>query len=190
MFLESPGRGEGIQVEIRGDSKMVLDWINGEVRQSSTGRAFGNVEKQMREWWGRAVNLRRREDDWTVHILREHIKEADAWAVPRPRFCSPLFAPVSGFVQWSVSPAKRAACDSAFGWSLRFRLLRPEDSRESKEVQHFHCPHCCIRVCYTFHFNNCGHAASECLHLHAENFQSISGCNWEFAAQLGLRCLR
>ena len=29
---------------------------------------------------GAAVNLRRREDDWVVHIFREHHKEARAWA--------------------------------------------------------------------------------------------------------------
>ena len=33
MFLKDSGKGEGIQVEIRGDSKTVVDWINGKARE-------------------------------------------------------------------------------------------------------------------------------------------------------------
>ena len=44
------------------------------------------------------------------------------------------------------------------------------------------------RVCCTFHVNNCGHAVSECFHVHAQHIQSVSGRNiflvalhnWEF----------
>ena len=35
----------------------------------------------------------------------------------RTHFCSALFAPVSSFVPWSVSPARHTVCDSTFGWS-------------------------------------------------------------------------
>ena len=43
---------------------------------------------------------------------------------------------------------------------------------ESPEIQHFHCPHCCIHVCWAFRIHDCGHAVSECSHIHAEHFQS------------------
>ena len=33
MVLEAPGKGEGIQVDIRVDSKTLVDWINGKARQ-------------------------------------------------------------------------------------------------------------------------------------------------------------
>ena len=63
---------------------------------------------------------------------------------------------------------------------------------ESKEVQHFHCPHCCELVCWAFHFYNCGHAVPKCSHIHAKHFQStcarnafqhemVTLCCWEFA---------
>ena len=37
------------------------------------------AQKQMRDWWCRGTDLRRRVADWQVHICREHIKEAGAW---------------------------------------------------------------------------------------------------------------
>ena len=49
-------------------------------RQRSTGGAGGKGQRQLREWWGRAVDLKNRGDDCAVHIIREHNKEADAWA--------------------------------------------------------------------------------------------------------------
>ena len=65
-------------------------------------------------------------------------------------------------------------------------------SESPKEIQHFHCPHCCEHVCWDFCFNDCGHAVSECSHIHAEHFQSTCAGNifqheivtwyhWEFA---------
>ena len=49
-------------------------------------------------------------------------------STPRTHFCSALFAPVSSFVQWSVSPTRRTVCDSTFEWSLQVLLLPLEDS--------------------------------------------------------------
>ena len=40
---------------------------------------MGVVQKHLREWWGKGVDLRRRVDNWAVHIFREHNKEAVAW---------------------------------------------------------------------------------------------------------------
>ena len=50
----------------------------------------------------------------------------------RPHFCSALFAPVSSFVPWSVSPAKRTVCDSMFGWS---QLILPFPSECSPQAE-------------------------------------------------------
>ena len=69
---------------------------------------------------------------------------------------------------------------------------RMMSERPKKEIQHFHCPHCCEHVCWTFWFHDCGHAVSECSHIHAEHFQSTCARNifqheivtlyhWEFA---------
>ena len=75
-----PGRGTGIQVEIRGDSKTVEDWIHGIARQRSACEAVGEIQRQLRDRWSKAVNMRVRKGDWAVHIFREHNKEGDAWA--------------------------------------------------------------------------------------------------------------
>ena len=45
MVHEAPRKGGEIQLEIRGDSKTVVEWINGKARQRSTGEAVGNVKK-------------------------------------------------------------------------------------------------------------------------------------------------
>ena len=81
VVLEVPGRGEGIEVEIRGGSKMVVGGING---KRSAG-AVGDIHRQLQEWWRKAANLRRRENDWAIHIIREHNKAADAWAEKKER---------------------------------------------------------------------------------------------------------
>ena len=73
MVLVAPGKGEGIQVEIKGESKTVVHWINGEAGQSSAWGAVGEVQTQLRERRSKAANLRRMEDDKAVHLFR-------AWA--------------------------------------------------------------------------------------------------------------
>ena len=58
VVLEATGKGEGIQVEIRDDSRTVVDWVNGMARQRSAWDA-GDIRRQLREWWGRTATLRR-----------------------------------------------------------------------------------------------------------------------------------
>ena len=73
MVLEAPRKSEGIQVEIRGESKTVVGWINGTARQRP---AIGNIQRQLRGCWDGMANTWNGETDWVVHILRE----AYAWA--------------------------------------------------------------------------------------------------------------
>ena len=48
MVLDAPGKGEGIQVEIRSASKTVVDWIRGKARQGNVAWAsVGNVQQQL-----------------------------------------------------------------------------------------------------------------------------------------------
>ena len=35
--------------------------------------------RKMREWWSKSAKLKRREDDWAIHMFNEHKKEDDAW---------------------------------------------------------------------------------------------------------------
>ena len=43
--VEAPGKGEGIQLQISGDSNTVVDWINGMARQRSAWESVGEVQK-------------------------------------------------------------------------------------------------------------------------------------------------
>ena len=45
--------GYGIQVDIRGDSKTVVDWINGKGRERAAKGANGGIQSQPVEGWGR-----------------------------------------------------------------------------------------------------------------------------------------
>ena len=45
-----PTEGKEVQMEITGDIKMVVDWINGKARQRSSGGGVEKVQKQLREW--------------------------------------------------------------------------------------------------------------------------------------------
>ena len=82
LVLEDPVTDGGIQMEIRGDNKTVVDWVNGKARERG---AIGGIqrERQLREWWGNKTNTRRKENDWAVYIFRERMK-ADASAARRP----------------------------------------------------------------------------------------------------------
>ena len=57
-------------------------WTGPTAAQSkkTTVDAVRSAQKQLRDWWDRGVDLRRRADDWAIHIFGEHDKEADTWA--------------------------------------------------------------------------------------------------------------
>ena len=75
----TPVPGESPTLEIKGDNKMIVDWVNGHAKMKTR---IGTVEKAhfLREWWGRRMRLRQRTTDWVTHTLREHNKKADLWA--------------------------------------------------------------------------------------------------------------
>ena len=71
MVLEAPGKGEGIQVEINGESKTVVHWINCKARQRLVrGGRWRSSKKTAGVVGGKADNLKERESDWAVHILQ------------------------------------------------------------------------------------------------------------------------
>ena len=75
-----------VQLEIRGDSKTVVEWINNKARQGKAkvgGRCRGDGPKPTVGMVGRGVNLRRKVDHWAVRTFREHNKAADAGAEKR-----------------------------------------------------------------------------------------------------------
>ena len=70
--------GDG--VVIRGDSKTVVDWINGKAKQKVSYRAIATIQIQLMDRWKKGVDLCHRIGDWAVPIFREHNKEPDLWA--------------------------------------------------------------------------------------------------------------
>ena len=55
--------------EYQDDSKSEVDWNHGKARKSATGEAVGSVQRQLREKWSKAFNLKRKVDEWAVCIF-------------------------------------------------------------------------------------------------------------------------
>ena len=53
MVFDAPGKGDGIQLEIRSDSKTVVDWINGMAKQRSAGKVIGDSPRTTQKKGGR-----------------------------------------------------------------------------------------------------------------------------------------
>ena len=66
-------------LEIAGDSKTVLHWLNGHAKKKTLDSTVAATQNQMWTWWSRGVALRRRVADRAVHIFRELNEEADVW---------------------------------------------------------------------------------------------------------------
>ena len=58
------------------------DWVNGKARERRG--VIGNIQRQSRSWFGSEADMKATANDWTVHIFREHNREADAWAAKGP----------------------------------------------------------------------------------------------------------
>ena len=80
MVLEIPAEDKAPMLDIRGDSKTIVDWVNGHAKLKTWESTIATAQNLLWEWWGRGVDLRRCVADWTVHICREHNSEADFWA--------------------------------------------------------------------------------------------------------------
>ena len=49
--MEPPRTVEGTELVLRGDSKTVVDWINGKAKQKVSYRAIETIHLQFVEWW-------------------------------------------------------------------------------------------------------------------------------------------
>ena len=72
--------GKWPTLEIKGDCKTIVDWVNGQAKLKTRESTVANTQNLLREWWGRKVDLRQRTADWATHACREQNKEADLWA--------------------------------------------------------------------------------------------------------------
>ena len=80
LIIDPPGCTHDIELVIRGDSKIIVDWINGKAKQKKPWDIIDNTQLQLMDWWKPRVELSHRTGDWAAHIFREHNKEVDRWA--------------------------------------------------------------------------------------------------------------
>ena len=81
LLLEVPAEDKKLMLEIRRDSKTIVDWVdNRHVKLTRKESTIASVQNILRNRWERGVDLRHRVDDWASHIFREHNEEADSWA--------------------------------------------------------------------------------------------------------------
>ena len=78
-----PTSDKRLTLEIRGDSKTVVDWVNGHAKVKSLESTITTAQNLLWRWWSRGVDLRRRVADWAVLIFREQNKDADVGAGER-----------------------------------------------------------------------------------------------------------
>ena len=78
VVLEPPTNTDRIDLEIRVDSKTV-EWINGKKKRNTTVEAVGVTQKQLREWWSKCVDLRRRVDDQPVENTTQKLTPRREW---------------------------------------------------------------------------------------------------------------
>ena len=78
LELEIPAEGKKLNLEIQGDCKTIVDWVNGHAKLKT--RESTDYPEPSTAMVGRGVDLRQRTADWASHIFREHNKEAALWA--------------------------------------------------------------------------------------------------------------
>ena len=77
---EKPEAGKRPTLEIRGDCRTIVDWINGHAKLKTRECTVANAQNRLRDWWGGGVHIRQRTAELATDIFREHTKQADLWA--------------------------------------------------------------------------------------------------------------
>ena len=78
--LSIPQAGQRPSLEITGDCKTMVDWINGRAKLKTRECTVEKTQNFLRDWWGPGVHQRQRTTEWATHIFREHNMEVDVWA--------------------------------------------------------------------------------------------------------------
>ena len=80
LIIDPPVNSDGIELAFRGDSKTVVDWINGKGRMKKPFRIIDEVQLMLMDWWMKGINLCCQTGSWATHVFREHNVDADKWA--------------------------------------------------------------------------------------------------------------
>ena len=76
VVFEAPERGERGQLEIRSDSKTVVDWITSKARQRPVWCVDGSVQRHLRQWFGPDHQFEKKGRRLDGAHIREHDKES------------------------------------------------------------------------------------------------------------------
>ena len=72
LVPENPTSDKKLMLNIRVDSKTVVEWVNGHAKWKTPESTVAAAQNLMWKWWSRGVDLRRRVAEWAVHIIRDH----------------------------------------------------------------------------------------------------------------------
>ena len=70
LLIEKTTGDKKLMLEITGDSKTVVDWVNGHAKLKSPESIVATAQNLLWKWWSRGVALRRRVADRAVDIFR------------------------------------------------------------------------------------------------------------------------
>ena len=73
LVLENLTSDKKMMMEIRSDSKPVVDWVNGSAKLKTPNGTVVAAQNLMWKWWSRGVDLRRRVADWALHFFVNRI---------------------------------------------------------------------------------------------------------------------
>ena len=142
LVLEIPVEDKRLMLEIRGDSRMVVDWVDGHSKLKTKESTIAGVQNFLRDWWGRGWDLRHRVAEWAIHIFREHNKEADSWAAKGVKgregewvdIASVVWSEVTGLCGFWDGSCENGRCGAGImiqaftktlGWALIHKKVRP-----------------------------------------------------------------
>ena len=83
LVLETLTDDRTTKLEMRGDSKMVVEWVNGHAKLKALVSTNAAAQNLMWKWRSRGIDRQRRAAGWALHFFRERNEEADIQRVEK-----------------------------------------------------------------------------------------------------------
>ena len=69
LKLKIPVAGKLPTLEIKGDSKTIVDWVTSCAKLKARVSTVEAIQNLLREWWGRGIRLQQRTAVWVTHTF-------------------------------------------------------------------------------------------------------------------------
>ena len=152
LELDISEAGRRPTLDIKGDCKTFVDWINGHAKLKTRECTVAQTHNLLRAWWARGVHSRQRTAEWATHIFREHHKEAHAWAekgakgqvdewVDNAHVVWSQVIGLCGFWDGSCDNGKCGAgvmimaCSEVLGWFPMYKKCGPVSGQNSLDAE-------------------------------------------------------